>query len=177
MTLLPEPRAVRIRAAVETDIPALLPLMRGLAEFEGYLDVFAVTAEVLLEQGFRRSPPDFHCLVAEDGEGEPAGMLVYYFVPFTARARPTLFVKELYVAPAARGRGVGEALMRAAAREALAAGCAQVRWQVAGWNEAGKRFYERLGAEPDPVWVDYALSHDSIRALALGEQAVSRRSP
>ncbi len=62
----------RIRKAVEADVCNLLPLMRELAEFEKYANDFAVTEEVLREQGFRRSPPDFYCLIAESG-GELVG--------------------------------------------------------------------------------------------------------
>ena len=76
-------------------------------------------------------------------------MAVFYLVPFTAEAVPALFLKELFVAPEARGRCVGEALMRGVAREAVARGCGRVRWQVADWNEGGQRFYARLGAEAD----------------------------
>src|SRR5690349_2639927 len=121
---------MRIRGAVAADIPALLELMRGLAQFEHYDADFAVTAETLLVQGFEREPPDFYALVAEnsDAPGELTGMLVYYIIPFTYRARPTLYIKELYVAESGRGRGIGEALMRSAAREALALGCATIKW-------------------------------------------------
>jgi len=62
----------RIRKAVEADVCNLLPLMRELAEFKKYANDFAVTEEVLREQGFRRSPPDFYCLIAESG-GELVG--------------------------------------------------------------------------------------------------------
>src|ERR1700736_3585954 len=106
-----------IRKAVEADVRDLLPLMRELARFEKYENAFAVTEEVLLEQGFRRSPPDFHCLVAEEN-GALVGFLVYYFVPFTYRAKPNLIIKELYVAEPGRSKGVGRLLMKAVAKEA-----------------------------------------------------------
>lgn len=156
-----------VRLAVEADIPDLLPLMRGLAAFEQYADVFAVTEDVLRARGFHRSPPDFAALVAE-GENGLIGMAVFYIVPFTAEAAPALYIKELFVTPEARGRHVGEALMAGVAREAVARGCGRVRWQVADWNAAGKRFYERLGAQADPVWVNYSLSPEAVRALADG---------
>src|SRR2546427_120145 len=105
-----------VRQAVEADIPQLLPLMRELAVFEKYIDAFAITEEILREQGFRRSPPDFYCLVVENG-GALAGFLVYYFVPFTFRVKPNLIIKELYVAEGSRSQGVGELLMKAAAQE------------------------------------------------------------
>ena len=159
---------IRIRRAVAEDIPALLELMQRLAEFEHYDADFAVNAETLLAQGFKREPPDFYALVAEDPDapGVLLGMLVYYIIPFTFRARPTLFIKELYVAESGRGRGIGEALMRAAAREAVALDCASIKWQVAEWNTHARTFYERLGASADHAWVDYALSEMALRKLA-----------
>ena len=108
---------MRVREAIEADIPDLLRLMRELARFERYADAFAVTEEVLRKQGFRRSSPDFYCLVAEE-KGELLGLLVYYFVPFTYRAKPNIIVKELYVGDEYRGRGVGKLLMKAVAKKA-----------------------------------------------------------
>ncbi len=162
---------MRVRRAVEADIPQLLDLMRRLAEFEGYAVHFAVDEETLREQGFRRRPADFQALVVDDNEDRLAGMLVFYFIAFTFRARPTLVVKELYVRESARGRRVGEALMRAAAATAFETGCGAVKWQVANWNRDGRRFYERLGATADEVWVDYGVSGAALAALAKGGAA------
>lgn len=158
-----------IRPATEHDIPQLLPLMRALAVFEQYIDVFAVDEDILRQQGFRTDPPDFHAIVADQND-TLVGMLVYYLVPFTATAKPTLYIKELYVADVARGQGIGEHLMRAAAREASQRGCGAIRWTVANWNTAGQRFYERLGAQSNPLWVDYGLSGSALAALAAGEE-------
>jgi rhodanese-related sulfurtransferase/GNAT superfamily N-acetyltransferase len=160
----PSPRAAR-----RADLARLLPLMRDLAAFEGYLRDFAVTEATLLEQGFARTPADFETLVVDDDSGHSDALsayLVFHLVAFTFRARPTLVVKELFVAEAARGRGYGEALLRAAAREAVARGCGAMKWQVARWNEPALRFYERLGAVADPVWVDYGVTGAALSALA-----------
>ena len=156
---------MRIRKAVESDISNLLPLMRELAEFEKYATDFAVTEDVLREQGFHRSPPDFHCLIAEEG-GDLVGFLVYYFVPFTYRARPNLIIKELYIADGYRSMGVGKLLMKAVAREAEQAGCGMIKWYVAKWNERGVQFYERLGATIDPNWHEFQMSEKAFRDLA-----------
>jgi GNAT superfamily N-acetyltransferase len=156
---------MRIRKAVEGDISNLLPLMRELAEFEKYANDFAVTEDSLREQGFRRSPPDFHCLIAEEG-GELVGFLVYYFVPFTYRAKPNLIVKELYIADGYRSRGVGKRLMKAVAKEAEQTGCGMIKWYVAKWNERGVQFYERLGATIDPNWHEFQMSEKVFRDLA-----------
>jgi GNAT superfamily N-acetyltransferase len=156
---------MRIRKAVESDISNLLPLMRELAEFEKYATDFAVTEDVLREQGFHRSPPDFHCLIAEEG-GDLVGFLVYYFVPFTYRAKPNLIIKELYIADGYRSMGVGKLLMKAVAREAEQAGCGMIKWYVAKWNERGVQFYERLGATIDSNWHEFQMSEKAFRDLA-----------
>jgi len=131
----------QIRKAVEADIPNLLPLMRELAEFEKYASDFAVTEEVLR---------------------------VYYFVPFTYRAKPNLIIKELYIAGRHRSRGVGKLLMKAVARQAEKADCGMIKWWVAKWNERGIEFYERLGAKIDSDWHEFQLSEKAFRDLAAG---------
>ena len=159
---------VEIRKAVESDIPSLLPLMRELAEFEKYSKDFAITEEVLREQGFRSSPPDFHSLFAEEGS-TLGGFLVYYLVPFTYRAKPNLIVKELYIADRHRSRGIGRQLMKAVAREAQEADCGVIKWWVARWNERGMEFYNRLGATTDSEWHEFQLSERAFRDLAASE--------
>jgi GNAT superfamily N-acetyltransferase len=139
--------------------------MRELAEFENYAKHFAVTEQVLREQGFRRSPPDFRCLIAEE-RGEMIGFLVYYFVAFTYRAKPNLIIKELYIARPHRSRGVGKLLMRAVAREAARAGCGTIKWWVAKWNTRGIQFYTRLGAKIDSGWHEFQLSERTFQELA-----------
>jgi GNAT superfamily N-acetyltransferase len=156
---------MQIRKAVEADIPNLLPLMRELAVFENYDKAFAITEEILREQGFRRSPPDFHCLVAEENN-QLIGLAVYYFVPFTYRAKPNVILKELYVADGHRSEGVGRLLMKALAQEAERIGCGMIKWWVAKWNERGIEFYERLGAKIDPDWHEFQMSEEAFRDLA-----------
>ena len=155
---------LKIRKATEADIPQLLPLMRELAELEKYADAFAITEEILREQGFRRSPPDFYCLVAEENI-TLAGILVYYFVAFTYRAKPNLIVKELYVAESHRSKGVGNLLMKAVAQEAERTGCGMIKWWVAKWNKRGIEFYQRLGARIDPDWHEFQMSEEAFRKL------------
>ena len=156
---------MKIRNAVEADVPNLLPLMRELAEFEKYAKDFVITEEILRQQGFRRLPPDFHCLVAEES-GRLLGFLVYYFVPFTYRAKPNIIVKELYVAEGQRSKRVGELLMKAIAKEAARSGCGMIKWWVAKLNQRGIKFYERLGAKVDSDWLEFQMSERVFRDLA-----------
>lgn len=146
-----------IRKAVEADSEKVWVLMRDLAIFENYIDVFAITPETIKESGFRKNPPDFHCIIAEDSD-EILGMLVYYFLPYTAQNRPAVYMKELYVNEKYKGQKIGEQLMDALKKEAKANNCGQIKWTVASWNEGGKRFYERLGAKENPQWINYEWS-------------------
>jgi len=154
-----------IRKATEKDIPQLLNLMKGLARFEKYIDSFRVEEKHLLEQGFRKDPPDFYALVGEKGDGSLLGMLVYYFVPFTSQGKPTLYIKELFVDERGRDIGVGTDLMKAAAEIALNHGCGAMKWLVAQWNKDGIRFYELLGAKANPQWVDFMMEEDAMKKL------------
>ena len=70
-----------------------------------------------------------------------AGILVYYFVAFTYRAKPNLIVKELYVAESHRRKGVGNLLMKAVAQEAERTGCGMIKWWFAKWNKRGIECY------------------------------------
>ena len=65
--------------------------------------------------------------------------------------------------------------MRAAAQEALRRGCAAIKWQVASWNAGGRRFYERLGAVADEVWVDYGLTGAALEHLARRPRLIARK--
>lgn len=145
---------MKIRKAVEEDSDKVWVLMRDLAVFEKYIDVFAITPKIVKESGFRQNPPDFHCIVAEDND-KIVGMLVYYFLPYTAQNRTAIYMKELYVNEEYRGRKIGEQLMDALKNEAELNNCKQIKWTVAPWNKAGMKFYERLGAKENSDWVNY----------------------
>lgn len=145
---------IKIRKAVEADSEKVWVLMKDLAVFEKYIDAFAITPEIVKESGFRKNPPDFHCIVAEDNNNI-VGMLVYYFLPYTAQNRPAIYMKELYVDEKYRGKKIGEQLMAALKKEAELNNCGQIKWTVAPWNKAGMKFYERLGAKENTEWVNY----------------------
>jgi len=150
---------VTIRKAVEDDSDKLWVLMKELAIFEKFIDSFVITPEIVKESGFRKNPPDFYCIVAEDS-GKIAGMLMYYFLPYTAQNRPAIYMKELYVDENYRGQKIGEHLMNALKAEATLNNCGQIKWTVAPWNEAGKKFYERLGAKEDRNWLHYEWDYN-----------------
>lgn len=150
-----------IRRAVASDAPELLALMRGLAQFEGYDDRFAVTVDALLERGFSsQRSPEFIAWVAQL-DRKLVGYAVIYIIPFTFDLRPTLVLKELFIDPAARGRNFGHGLMEAVIAHGRTLDARLIRWQVLPDNEPAKRFYRRLGAAADGDWESWFLDLDS----------------
>lgn len=145
-----------IRKGEEKDSEKVWHLMKELAIFEKYINSFAITPEIVRNSGFQKNPPDFYCIVAEDND-KIAGMLVYYFLPYTAQNKPSIYMKELYVDENYRGHKIGEQLMNALRNEAVLLNCKQIKWTVAPWNEAGIKFYERLGAKENKEWLNYEL--------------------
>lgn len=146
---------IKIRKAKESDSEKVWQLMHDLAVFEKYIGSFAITPEIVREKGFHKSPPDFYCIVAEDGN-KIAGMLVYYFLPYTAQNKPAIYLKELYVDTPYRNQKIGEQLMNALKEEARLHGCGQIKWNVGPWNKRGIEFYERLGAREDSTWLNFS---------------------
>lgn len=143
----------------ESDIPQTFELMKALAVFEHYIDSFAITPDIVKEKGIDKNPPDFYCLVADDN-GIIAGMLVYYFLPYTAQNCPAIYMKELYVDENFRSQKVGEKLMLKLKQIAKENNCQTIKWTVAPWNDRGMKFYERLGAKQNTEWVNYELAVD-----------------
>jgi ribosomal protein S18 acetylase RimI-like enzyme len=143
-----------IRKAEEKDSENVWVLMKELAVFEKYIDSFAITPEIVRESGFRKNLPDFYCIVAEDNN-QIVGMLVYYFIPFTAQNRAAIYMKELYVNENYRGKKIGEQLMNSLRKEAEINNCKQIKWTVAPWNKSGQKFYKRLGAYENNDWLNY----------------------
>ena len=159
-------QAFTIRPAGPADTPAILRLVRGLAEYEGLLQEVTATETELRDVMFGPQPQT-HALLA-DVAGEPVGLALFYYTINTFKLRNNLFLEDLFVEPACRGTGVGLALMRHLARRAVAENCGRIEWRVLNWNRPSIDFYQRLGAQPIQHWQTMLLSGDALVALAEG---------
>lgn len=121
---------IYIRPGRREDSAAMWRLMRELAEFERYIDRFAITPDIVAHSGFDKNPPDFYSLAAEEA-GDIIGIAIYYFLPFTAQNGPAIYLKELYVDARHRGQHVGGQLMQALYAEARRKNCCHIQWTVA----------------------------------------------
>ena len=156
--------ALTIRRGTRRDVPTILALVRGLAEYERLLHECVATPAKLRRDGFGRRPY-FHTLICRR-RGRPVGFALYFFTYSTFLARPTLYLEDLFVLPAERGRGAGLALLRALARLAVRRGCGRMEWTVLDWNTPARRFYRALGAGFRTEWVLTRLAGAPLARLA-----------
>ena len=152
-----------LRAATPADVPVLIELIRELATYEREPDAVVVDESMLTEALFTESPVVFATVA--DGDGAVLGMAIYFLNFSTWTGRCGIYLEDLYVRPAHRGRGVGRALLAELARTARARGYARVDWSVLDWNESALAFYRSIGARPMTGWTGYRLDGDALDAF------------
>src|SRR5580698_10582721 len=135
---------ITIAAATEADVPIILEMIRGLAEYEKLSHVCCATEKQLRDTLFGERPAA-EVLLAHSN-AEPIGFALFFPNYSTFLAQPGIYLEDLYVKPHARGKGAGLALFAELARIAVARGCGRVEWSVLDWNEPSIRFYKKLGA-------------------------------
>ncbi|HEY7434073.1 MAG TPA: GNAT family N-acetyltransferase [Methylomirabilota bacterium] len=153
-----------IRRGTERDVPTILELIRGLAEYERLAHEMEATPARVRAHGFGRRRY-FETIICRRG-GTPVGFALYFFTYSTFLARPTLYLEDLFVRPEARGTGAGKALLRALARIAVRRGCGRLEWAVLDWNRPAIGFYKRLGAKLRRQWILTRLTGAPLRRLA-----------
>lgn len=154
---------VSIRLAEARDAGTIVRLVRELAAYERLLDRVEITEADVLRDGFGERPV-FGCLLAE-ADDEPVGFALFYWSYSTFQGRPGIFLEDLFVEDAARGRGIGEALMVRLAGVALERGGGRLELRALTWNPA-RTFYERIGMAELDGWLSYRLEGEALRSLA-----------
>lgn len=157
---------LRIRRAEARDVPEILSLVRALAEYERAPREVTATEADFLRDGFSGAPRFFVELAEWDGA--VAGFALWFFNYSTWQGRPGLYLEDLFVRPALRGRGIGKALLVHLARIAVAERCGRFQWQVLDWNEPAIRFYEALGASALDEWRTMRVAGEALARLAGG---------
>jgi GNAT superfamily N-acetyltransferase len=139
-----------LRAAEPRDVPAIVGLITELAEFERLTHLLQVTPQSLHPHLFGPRPAA-EAMVAQLG-GEVVAFALFFTNFSTFLARPGLYLEDLYVQPAHRGRGLGRALLERLGALAVERGYGRFEWSVLDWNENAIRFYEKMGASLLPDW-------------------------
>jgi len=146
---------VEIRSAVEADIPALMPLMRGYCEFYE-----ADPPDAGLDRMARAmiAVPDSEgmLLVAEDEAGEVVGFAAVGWKWSSLRGARIAVLEDLFVAPEARGQGAADALIEVSGSRAREHGAPALTWLTAPDNHRAQAVYDRVGGTSAP-FLEYEL--------------------
>ena len=154
----------RIAAAGTADVPTVLAMIRGLAEFERLSHLCVATEEDLFHALFS-DKPTVEVILAWEG-AEAAGFALFFHNFSTFLGRPGLYLEDLFVRPHFRGRGYGRALLVYLARLAIERGCGRFEWAVLDWNASAIGFYQGLGATILPDWRITRVTGPALTSLA-----------
>jgi GNAT superfamily N-acetyltransferase len=155
-----------LRPAEPRDVPRLVALITELADFEQLSHLVETTPERLHPHLFGERPVA-ECVVGEVA-GEVVGFALFFTNFSTFRCRPGLYLEDLYVQPAQRQIGLGQALLGHLAALAVQRGCGRFEWSVLDWNANAIGFYQRMGASVLPDWRICRVTGDALQALAAG---------
>lgn len=152
-----------IRFAVREDIPLLLAFIGDLADYEHMPDAVVADPGEMASWMFERRVAE--ALIAEE-DGVPVGMALFFHNYSTWLGRAGIYLEDLYVRPAYRGRGYGKALLARLAALTVERGCGRLEWACLDWNTPSIGFYRALGAVPMDEWTTYRLTGGALTALA-----------
>lgn len=155
-----------IRTATSDDVPAILTMIRELADYERAPHEVTATEAQLRTALFGENPAVYALIAENDDTGEAVGFAMWFLNFSTWLGRHGVYLEDLYVKPHARGEGHGRALLTRLAQIAVERGCGRVEWAVLDWNEPSIGFYKSLGAVPMDEWTIFRLTGDSLARLA-----------
>ena len=152
-----------IRLAVKEDGPRILQLIKDLAEYERAPLEAKATLEQIEESLFSQHPVAY-CHVAEDN-GLVVGISIWFLNYSTWVGKPGIYLEDLYIDPAHRGKGFGLAFLKELAKICIERDYERLQWWVLDWNEPSIEFYKSLGAVPMDEWTVYRVSGDALKKL------------
>lgn len=155
---------IPIRPATPDDVATILRFVQDLAAFEREPDAVEAT-EAMLGEALFGSHPAAEAVIAEEA-GAPVGFALFFHNFSTWKGRRGLYLEDLYVTPAARGRGVGGALLRHLAGIAVERNCARFEWAVLDWNADAIAVYRRMGAVGLEDWTVQRVEGEALRRMA-----------
>jgi len=155
----------QIRSGTERDIPLILRMIKGLAEYEKLSDQVIATEDGLRESLFGPRPAA-EVVIGYAGE-QAAGFALFFHNYSTFLGQRGLYLEDLFVFPEWRGKGLGRQLLAHLARIAVERGCGRMEWSVLDWNEQAMRVYRGIGATPLDDWTICRLTGDALHRLAM----------
>jgi GNAT superfamily N-acetyltransferase len=153
-----------IRPARPGEAALVLGFVRELADYEKLTHEVAATDAMIDAALFGESPRVF-CDFAE-WDGAPVGFAVWFVDFSTFSGRSGIYLEDLFVRPAYRGKGLGKALLQHLARTCVERGWSRLQWAVLDWNMPSIEFYKSLGAVMLDEWTGCRVSGPALTRLA-----------
>ncbi len=147
---------ITVRSATEDDFPAVLSLIKELAEFERAPEKVTNTVDQMNQEQSL-----FRCFVAETDTGEIVGMALFFLAYYTWVGK-SIYLDDIYVKRSLRHQKIGTALLNKVFEVAREENCKRVRWQVLDWNEPAIAFYRKCGAEISGEWLNCSFDEAGI---------------
>ena len=154
-----------VRMAAPNDAASIVSLVRELADYEHALHEVQMSSEDLTRVLFDEDPHVF-CHVVES-EGSIVAMALWFLTFSTWTGTTGLYLEDLYVQEAFRGRGLGKLLMHTLAALCVQRGFVRFEWSVLDWNTPSIDFYRSIGAHPLDEWTRFRLSGDELREFGV----------
>jgi GNAT superfamily N-acetyltransferase len=155
---------LRIEAASERDVPLILSFIHKIAEYEKLSHLVTAKEDTLRLSLFGPNPAA-EVLLAY-WQDAPAGYAVFFTNFSTFLGQAGIYLEDIFVEPALRGKGIGKALLAVVAKEAQGRGCSRLEWAVLDWNKPSIDFYVSLGAKPLDEWTIFRMTGEAIGRLA-----------
>jgi GNAT superfamily N-acetyltransferase len=159
-----------VRPVRPDDVPAVVGLVRELAEYERAAHEVRVTEEQLTEALFGDSPTLFGHVAVTDA-GDVVGMALWFLNFSTWRGTHGIYLEDLYVQPGHRGGGLGRELLRTLAETCVQRGYHRLEWSVLDWNAPSIEFYRAAGAVPMDEWTVFRLTDEALTGFAAARRA------
>ncbi len=156
--------ALSIRPATPDDLPLIAELIRALAEYEKLSHEVRFDEAKLGGYLFGARPMAEVVIGEVDGAAQGFALFLHNFSTF--EGRPGIYLEDLFVRPAARGVGLGKALLLHLAALAVERDCARLEWSVLDWNAPSIAFYRKLGARPMDEWTIMRVDGEALAGLA-----------
>jgi GNAT superfamily N-acetyltransferase len=156
--------SISIRSATRDDLALIFRFVCDLATYEQLRHEVRADLDTLDRHLFGDAPKAE--VIIGEVDGTPAGFALFFHNFSTFEGRPGLYLEDLFVEPAARGSGLGKALLVRLAQLAVERDCARLEWAVLDWNEPAIAFYRSLGARAMDEWTVNRVDGDALKQLA-----------
>ena len=154
---------INIRNANINDSATILGFIKELAEYENMSNDVVATEELLKQNIFEKKLAE---VIIAEFDNKPVGFALFFHNFSTFLGKGGIYLEDLYVQPAMRGKNIGKTLLSSLAKLAVERDCGRLEWSCLNWNEPSIKFYKSQGAIPMNEWTVYRVTGNELKELA-----------